>query len=591
MIVRTRIKPSAYFDSVALMLAQRDVRVLPGVAEAGVVMGTEANKTLLADAGLTAPEISAARADDLILAVLAETEEAARGALDRAEALLLHRPSPAGTTVYRPKTLASAVRHLPGANLALISVPGRFAAGVAREALEAGLHVMLFSDNVGLEDEADLKSRAHRQGLLVMGPDCGTAIIAGAGLGFANRVRPGGIGVVGAAGTGTQAITSLVCRAGAGISHALGTGSRDVGGAIGGATAMRALAALAADPGTGVIVLVGKPPAPAVAAELLAAARRCGKPVVVDFVGATVPAVDGLHPAATLDEAARIAVRLVTGSTPQWEEPRAMPAQEAARLAPSQRYVRGLYSGGTLCYEALVLLERYVGPVFSNTPLQPAMALASAARSQSHTVIDMGADEFMVGRLHPMIDPELRLQRLQREADDPETAVILLDVVLGYGAHPDPSRDLAPAIETARRRAADGGRWLPVIVTMCGTDEDPQNLSTQVGALTAAGALVETAHSDAVRLAGLIAEAAGGRGAPYRGPAIEPAADGVLPDGSALRESLLSRPPRVINVGLGLFEESLRAQGVEVVAVDWQPPAGGKQKYIDLLNKLSGSER
>lgn len=587
MIVRTRIKPSAYFDSVTLMLAQRDIRVLPGVAEAGVVMGTEANKELLTDAGLVAAEITAARADDLVITVLADTEDSARQALDRAEELLVRRPSAAGAPAYRPKTVASAVRQLPHANVALISVPGRFAAGVARDALDAGLHVMLFSDNVALEDERELKSRADRQGLLVMGPDCGTAIIGGAGLGFANRVRPGTIGVVGAAGTGMQVITSLVHRVGAGISHALGTGSRDLGGTIGGASAVRALAALAADPGTEVVVLVGKPPVPAVAARLLAAARRCGKPVVVDFVGASVPAVAGVYPAKTLDEAAKIAARLAIGSVSAWGEPRALPAQEAARLAPSQRYVRGLYSGGTLCYEALVLLERYVGPVFSNTPLRPAMSLGSAAHSRSHTVIDMGADEFMVGRLHPMIDPDLRLQRLLREADDPETAVVLLDVVLGYGAHPDPSRDLAPAIESSRRRAADAGRWLPVVVTVCGTDEDPQDLQSQVDALTAAGALVETAHSDAVRLAGLIAEAAGSRGTPYQGPSIEPSADGALPDGSGLRETLLGGPPRVINVGLGLFEESLAAQGVEVVSVDWQPPAGGKQKYIDLLNKLN----
>ncbi|HLE76835.1 MAG TPA: acyl-CoA synthetase FdrA [bacterium] len=587
MTVRSRIKPSAYFDSVTLMLAQRDVRVLPGVVDAGLVMGTEANKDLLKDAGLLTPEVSAARSDDLVIVVRAETEDAAGQALTRAEELLVRRPHAAGPSAYRPRTVASAVRQLPGANLALISVPGRFAAGVARDALDAGLHVMLFSDNVALEDERDLKTLATGRGLLVMGPDCGTAMIAGAGLGFANHVRSGTIGVVGAAGTGTQVVTSLVHRGGAGISHALGTGSRDLGGAIGGVSAVRALAALAADPGTEVIVLVGKPPAPDVAAGLLAAARGRGKPVVVDFVGAAVPAGGGLYPASTLDEAARIAVRLVTGSEPAREESRALPAQEAARLAPSQRYIRGLYSGGTLCYEALVLLERYVGPVFSNTPLQPSTALASAARSRSHTVIDMGADEFMVGRLHPMIDPDLRIERLLREADDPETAVVLLDVVLGYGAHSDPSRDLVPAIETARRRAAESGRRLPVIVTVCGTDEDPQDLRAQVEALTAAGAVVETAHSEAVRLAGLIAEAAGSRGAPYRGVPIEPAGAGILPDVSHIRDSLLSGPPRVINVGLGLFEESLAAQGVEVVSVDWQPPAGGKQKYIDLLNKLN----
>ncbi|MGH2347992.1 MAG: hypothetical protein ACRDFT_00840, partial [bacterium] len=318
MVVRALIKPSAYFDSVTLMLVQRDVRALPGVAEAGVVMGTAANKDLLRDAGLLTAEADAARPDDLILSVRADTGDAAAQALARAEELLVRRPQAAAGSAYRPKTIASALRQLPGANVALISVPGRFAAGVAREALDADLHVMLFSDNVSLEDERDLKEAAARRGLLLMGPDCGTTIISGAGLGFANRVRRGTIGVVGAAGTGMQVVTSLIHQAGAGISQAVGTGGRDVGAAIGGAAALRALSALAADPATEVIVVISKPPAPEVAATLLAAARRSGKPVVVDFVGATVPAAGRLHPASTLDQAASIAVRLVTGSDPDW---------------------------------------------------------------------------------------------------------------------------------------------------------------------------------------------------------------------------------------------------------------------------------
>jgi FdrA protein len=587
MVVRALIKPSAYFDSVTLMLVQRDVRALSGVADAGVVMGTPANKDLLRDAGLMTVDIDTARPDDLILSVRADTEDAAAQALARAEEQLVRRPQAAAGSAYRPKTIASAVRALPGANVALISVPGRFAAGVAREALDANLHVMLFSDNVSLEDERDLKAIASGRGLLLMGPDCGTAIVSGAGMGFANRVRSGNIGVVGAAGTGIQVVTSLIHQGGAGVSQALGTGSRDLGGPIGGTAALAALSALASDPATDVIVLISKPPAPEVGAAVLAAAQRTGKPVVAVFVGASVPAAGGLHPAATLDDAARTAVALATGADPVWPEPRALPAQEAVRLAPSQRYVRGLYSGGTLCYEALVLLERYVGPVHSNTPLTSAAALPSAARSRFHTAIDMGADELMVGRLHPMIDSGLRIQRLLREADDPETAVVLLDVVLGYGANPDPSRDLVPAIEEARRRAASAGRWLPVVVTVCGTDEDPQNLQAQVETLAAAGAIVESAHSDAVRLAGLIAEAAGSRGAPHASVPIAPAPSAALPDASRITASLLARAPRVINIGLGLFEESLRGQGVDVLSVDWQPPAGGKQKYIDLLNKLN----
>lgn len=586
MVIRSVIKPSAYFDSVTLMLVQRDVRGLPGVEEAGAVMGTGANKDLLRDAGLMTPDAEAARPDDLILCVRAADEATASAALAQAEALLVRRRESTTIGTYRPKTLASAARSLAGANLALISVPGRFAAGVARDALAAGLHVMLFSDNVPLESEVALKRTAAERGLLMMGPDCGTAVIGGAGLGFANRVRRGAIGIVGAAGTGIQEVASLVSRGGAGISHAVGTGGRDLSRAVGGSTALQGLAALAADSGTDVIVLISKPPAPEVAARLLGAAQHIHKPVVVNFVGAAVPAAGRVHGAQTLEEAAHKAVTLATGAPPHWRQWEALPAQEAGRLASTQKYVRGLYSGGTLCYEALVLLQRYVGPVYSNTPLDPAYALDSATRSRAHTVIDMGGDEFTVGRLHPMLDPQLRHQRLLREAEDPEVAVILLDVVLGYGAHPDPVRELAPVIRQARERARTTGRWLPVVVSVCGTDDDPQGYEAQAVALLDAGATVQATNAQAVRLAGLIGEAAGSKGSPR--PVVEisaPAQPQALPDASRIAPLLTG--PRVVNVGLDLFAESLASQGVDVISVDWQPPAGGKQKLIDMLDKLN----
>ena len=587
MVIRSVIKPSAYFDSVTLMLVQRDVRQLPGIEEAGAVMGTDANKELLRDAGLLTPEAEAARPDDLILAVRATSDEAAVAAVTAAETLLTQRRETAATGTYRPKTVGTAVRTLAGANLALISVPGRFAAGVAKEALAAGLHVMLFSDNVPLDAEIELKQTAVARGLLLMGPDCGTAIIGGTGLGFANHVRRGTIGIVGAAGTGIQEVASLVHRGGAGVSHAIGTGGRDLSQAVGGLTALAGISALASDPGTEVIVLISKPPSPEVAARLLGAVRLARKPVVINFVGASVAGEGSLHGAQTLEEAAHTAVTLVTGQPPRWHRWEALPAQEAGRLAPTQKYVRGLYSGGTLCYEALVLLHRYVGPVYSNTPLDPGYALESATRSHAHTVIDMGSDEFTVGRLHPMLDPTLRHQRLLREADDPEVAVILLDVVLGHGAHPDPARDLAPVIRQARARARTAGRWLPVVLSVCGTEEDPQGYETQVAALIEAGAMVQATNAQTVRLAGLIAEVAGSTGSTRQAVEIPaPSPSQPLPDASRIL-SLLHGPPRVVNVGLDLFAESLAAQGAETVAVDWHPPAGGKQKLIDLLDKLN----
>ncbi len=580
------IRRSAYHDSVALMLAQREARAQPGVEEVGLVMATEANKALLWESGLDFPALSDAGPDDLVMVARAASEEAARAAIARAQdALTRRRVSPSGGE-HRPKTIASAVRQVPEATLAVISVPGRFARHVAREALDAGMHVLLFSDNVPIEHEIELKARSRERGLLVMGPDCGTALIGGAALGFANSIRPGRIGLVAAAGTGLQEVTSLIHRFGGGITHAIGTGGRDLSSAVGGVTMLQGLRALALDLQTEAIVLISKPPAAAVAGRILAAAAACGKPVIAAFIGAKVEPTNGVSGASTLEEAARLAVRLAYGIEPPPPTLRSLPAQEAGRLAPEQRYLRGLYSGGTLCYEALVLLRRHLGAIRSNTPLHPAEGLDAVTRSQAHTVIDMGGDEFTQSRLHPMLDPTLRLQRMRHEAADPETAILLLDVVLGYGAHPEPAAALAPVIRELREQTRAGGRHLSVVASVCGTDDDPQNAAAQRDALIEAGALVEDSNARAARLAGLIAEAHGSRGAPSEGVTI--AAAQVAPEWpevGAVR-ALLRQKPAVINVGLELFAESLQAQGVLVVSVDWRPPAGGKQHLLDLLDKL-----
>jgi FdrA protein len=560
---------------------------MPGVEEAGVVMATDANKAILRESGLDFTALAAAGADDLVLAVRAASAGEAEAAIARAQEALTRRRSPeTGGGDYRPRTIASALRMLPDATLAVVSVPGRFAKSAAAEALDAGLHVLLFSDNVPIEDEIALKTRSRERGLLLMGPDCGTAIIGGAALGFANKVRPGRIGLVAAAGTGLQEVTSLIHRFGGGITHAIGTGGRDLSAPVGAVTMLQGLRALALDPATQVIVLVSKPPAPEVAGRVLAAAAACGKPVLAAFIGASVAATGQVRGAATLEDAARESVRLAYGIESGPASLHALPAQEAARLAAGQRYVRGLYSGGTLCYEALLLLRPHLGAIWSNTPLVASESLDPVTRSREHTVIDMGGDEFTQGRLHPMLDPTLRLQRLQQEAADPEVAIVLIDVVLGYGAHPDPAGALAPVIRDIHEDARRADRHLAIVVSVCGTPDDPQDAAAQRQTLIEAGALVEDSNARAVRVAALIAEARGSRGvtaapkvvaaapSPPPWPEVEP----VL--------TLLRRPPAVINVGLDLFAESLQAQGVPVVSLDWKPPAGGKQHLLDLLDKL-----
>jgi FdrA protein len=610
MIVKSAVRRSAYYDSVTLMQAQQALRSLPGIVEAGVVMGTEANLALLRQAGLDAGVT--ASADDLVVAVRGDSELHVEAALSSLEGLLQARTdAEADDHTYRPRSIATAVRLLPGANLALISVPGRFAAGLAREAGDAGLHTMVFSDNVALEDEVRLKQASRARGLLCMGPDCGTALIGGTALGFANRVRRGPIGLAAAAGTGLQEVMSTIHRLGGGVSHALGAGGRDLTEPVGGTTTNDGLTLLGRDPATTVVVLVSKPPDPGVARRLLAHAAGVGKPVVVAFVGPR-PEQDvtgTLYSARTLEEAGILAVRLAGGAPRDlggevvgWvRRARDRAAAARSRLGASQRYLRGLFSGGTLCAEAAWLLASALRPLYTNVAGGCARPLASAARSEAHSVLDLGADEFTVGRLHPMLDMTLRAQRLAQEAADPQVAVLLLDVVLGEGVHPDPAGALAPGISAACTAARAAGRELAVVASVCGTDADPQNRARQVERLDAAGVLVEETNARAAALAGAIVAPAAEReeiwtpfarralgAGPDASAAPPPAAWGDPPPGTPAGEAppLLAGPPRVINVGLARFAESLRAQGAAVVDVDWRPPAEGNRAMLDLLEKL-----
>ncbi|MFB0536250.1 MAG: acyl-CoA synthetase FdrA [Anaerolineae bacterium] len=590
-VTEAEVRSGAYYDSVVLMHLQRSLAALPGVLDAGVVMGTAANKDILAQSDLLTPEVQAAVADDLVIVVRAKDDAAARAALGQVDELLTRRRGGVEQD-YHPKSLESAVQLMPDAQWVLVSVPGRYAAGVARQALRLGKNVFLYSDNVSLDDETALKQTAAEKGLLVMGPDCGTAIVNGVGLGFANRVRRGPIGLVAASGTGLQQVSARLHQLGSGITHALGTGGRDLSEAVGAVTARQGLDLLSRDPETRVIVLISKPPSPSVADELLRVARAAGKPVLVDFIGYSPSArqVDNLHFAITLDETADLAVQLTARGTKDEELAlsnakgrKTKDLDEAAnltRFAPGQRYLRGLFSGGTLAYEALLILQDYLPAVYSNVPLNKDYRLANSMVSQAHTIVDLGEDEFTVGRLHPMMDNDLRIRRLQQEADDPEVAVILLDVVLGYGAHADPAGELAPAITRARVGAEEAGRHLEVVAIVVGTDEDPQDLNAQVQQLKAAGVQVETSNEAAVRYVGRLVQALD-----------QPVGSTHLPSASHLKSvdlAVLHQPLAAINVGLESFTESLIAQDAPVIQVDWRPPAGGNEKLMAILERMRG---
>jgi succinyl-CoA synthetase alpha subunit len=492
-------KRNFYKDSVALMRISQGVGARPGLGRVSLLMGTPANKDILAQAGLLVPEIAAAAPADLMILVEGEPAALAAALAEIEEALAGRDSAPAGERREIPaRSIAMGLERIERATLAQISVPGPYAAAEAIKALKRGVHVFLFSDNVPLAEEQAVKRLAAKKGLLVMGPDCGTAIVAGVPLGFANAVRRGSIGLVGASGTGMQEVSCRIHAAGEGVSHAIGTGSRDVYEEVGGTTLLAGLDLLTKDADTRVIVIVSKPPAPAVADRVAAAARACGKPVVVLFLGARLGGGGNVLPVATLEDAAATAVAAARGARPS---PAASPADLAAPLAPSQKHLRGLYSGGTYCAEAQYVWKEDGIATWSNAPIDRKYALPHGAPSRGHTAIDLGADEFTVGRPHPMIDFTARTERLVAEARDPSTAVVVLDVVLGYGANADPAGELAPAVRQARAIASRDGRHLVIVGFVCGTDGDPQGLADQVAKLREAGVALAPTSTAAARVA------------------------------------------------------------------------------------------
>jgi len=516
----SRVVRNVYRDSIALMKLSAVLAELDGIEQASVVMATEGNLDLLRQTGLLKGAAEAGPSDVMII-VRAATDRQLGAALAEAErSLATSAAAPSGhgggPEPVAPRSIGMAFAAAPKSNLALISVPGEYAAAEARKALRLGMNVMLFSDGVSVEDEVSIKSLAQARDLMVMGPDCGTAILDGVPLAFANVVRRGAIGCVGASGTGLQQVTSLVDRFGQGVSHAIGTGGRDLSQAVGGVTMLAGIRALAADRRTRVLVLISKPPAEAVARTVLAAARKVRKPVVVCFVGAEPSRSKhgNLHYARTLEDAARTAAALAAGRAPRRQAATRTPS---VRLARGQRYVRGLYSGGTFAYEASWLLGTGLGEeVWSNAPVQKQYALRDPWSSHGHTVVDLGADEFTRGRPHPMIDHRLRNERILREAGDPEVAVMLLDVVLGHGSHPDPAGVMVPAIRAARAEARRRRRDVAFVAFVCGTQSDPQDLGRQEAALRDAGVVLGASNADAVRIAAAVARKSGARPASKR---------------------------------------------------------------------------
>ena len=481
-VVLNQVRRSFYLDSVALMRLSRTIAATDGVEEVALMMATPANREIMAEAGVLAETGRVAGAGDLVIAVRAATQEAAEAALAEAAAGL-DRPAASGGpgAAWRPRSIRSAVAALPGANLALISVPGDFAAAEALKAIRRGLDAMIFSDNVSLADEVALKREAQALGRLVMGPDCGTAIIAGAPLAFANVVPRGSVGIIGASGTGIQEVCCQIAQLGGGISHAIGVGGRDLRSEVGGISTMMAIDALAADAATERIVLIAKPPGDDVAGAVLGRLGACGKPAIVCFLGADALEMPvNVQQAFTLRQAARSALGL---------DPEEVVSKPFI-ATPGGTEVLGLFSGGTLCAEAQVFFRTAGLAVRSNAPIRGVPGLGDA--DTGHALIDLGDDAYTRGRPHPMIDPTVRDQALTEALARRDLAVILLDVVIGFGAHRDPAGHLAGVLGTHARPVGPA-----VIASVTGTEADPQVRSAQAAKLEAAGVHVAPTNADA----------------------------------------------------------------------------------------------
>jgi FdrA protein len=495
MNTRVEIRRGAYRDSVTLMRMSQVVASRESVSAAIVAMATPLNLELYERLGFDPAAVADASPNDLLVAVRADDDAALAAAMAEAEAQLTAAApdSAAFGTPPPPRTVGSALRG--GGTFALISVPGQHAFVEAMDAVVSGVSVMLFSDNVPIDQEILLKDEAARRGVLVMGPDAGTAVVGGLGLGFANALRPGPVGMVAASGTGAQQVSCLLDAAGVGVSAIIGVGGRDLSAAVAGRSTLAAMELLDAHQGTELIVVLSKPPDPAVADHLRAAAAKLRTPALVAFVGRGQPDMT----AVTTDVLAAVGaepVRAAEWPAPYDREPRA-------------GFLRGLFSGGTLCDEAMVIAAERLGPIASNIPLEPDWALGDDLRSPGHLMADFGDDRLTRGRPHPMIDPSLRIERIAAEAADPACAVLLLDVVLGYGAHPDPAHSLGPAIAQARDRASADGRDLAVVVSLIGSEGDPQGLDTTAKALAEAGASVHLSNAAAAAAAVALIRGAG----------------------------------------------------------------------------------
>lgn len=582
-MLHTIIKENTYQDSIVLMLLSNKLSAIEGVNKVSIMMGTPANKDIFKSSGLGTAELENAKPNDIVIVI--DTEDAAKvEEVDQEVEAELKGKAESNDQEQKHNEASNWSRALELANnpnLALISIPGQYAAMEAENALNHNLNVFMFSDNVAKEDETRLKNLAHDKGLLVMGPDCGTGIIHGLPLAFTNIVNEGDIGIVGASGTGIQEVTTIIDREGKGVTNAIGTGGRDLSSEVGAITMLDSIKALNQDPTVKVITVISKPPAKEVEEQVLNVLRNIEKPVVTLFLGAKPTYTEtNIYHAYTLEEAARVSVQLSNGETPNFK-PRLF-ENISANLTAKQDGIKGFYSGGTLASEAAMLVKDTLGDLSSGETPE-----GFAYKGGNHEIIDLGDDIYTQGKPHPMIDPSKRIEMLETSSDDPATAVIMLDNVIGYGSHDDMANELAPTIQKILNKVKADGRSLVVLATVVGTEHDYQEYQAQIETLKAAGAIVCDTNDQMVRTAlNLI-------GSTVEQPQLEVKQIDADPVDLSVDDkimNLINVKPSVINIGLKSFTEAIQSSDAQVVQFNWRPIAGGNEKLMKVLQYLNNFE-
>ncbi len=579
-MLRTVVKKGSYHDSVVLMLLTNHISAIDGVKKVSIMMATPANKDIFKQSGLDTEELQEAGANDMVVVADIDDDSLLDTIMDEVDAYFKDQSAEGNEKkeTQSVKSWDAALKKMPDANLAVISVPGAYAALEADRALDEGMHVFMFSDNVTIEDEKRLKEKAHEKGLSVMGPDCGTGIIQGVPIAFTNKVRPGSIGIIGASGTGIQELTTIIDRLGEGVTNAIGIGGRDLKSEIGGITMMDMIDAMEADDEVKVLVIVSKPPAKEVRDRISDRLSTYSKPVVTLFVGEK-PTYheENFYHAYTLDEAARLAVGLVRGE----EVPEATAEVDKSQFyrAEDHKTIKAYYSGGTLANEAAMLIKDAL-----HVTEPPEDVEGYMLQLNGNLVVDLGDDAYTQGKPHPMIDPAKRIECMEEAVDDPSTGVILLDIMLGYGSHEDMAGALLPSIKKLQAKADAAGRKVFFVATVCGTKEDFQGYDAAVNKLKEAGVIVcennKLACRTAIQAIGLDFDEPEKEIRPKKAVAVEKG-----PVSDSLKE-LLANKPRIINVGLQSFADVVEEFGCSVIQYDWAPPAGGNIELIKALNFL-----